>query len=1126
MKNSKLSQTTVRRRPRSSGEELPERPLAKQQRYPGMCFIRIEGGPVLVIPRGQFSDGVPSSVLPQRLFAYGAYPTKLRVNIYSKSHVIGSVAAALKGTDAMDTLMASVWGCFSFRYALPNSTKLIGCLLTDNSLRSQTRSFGFEASESVPPTMWNKLLIRLSVSENPLQVMRDRLSQKTTVCYGFPLALQLFVFDVVPLLLEKIPNAGNTATFIDSPGACSSPSTILTVNKIVAVEEDPDLSVYFTVITDEERLLLVDQNEDRQVTSLVQKLLCGETFKPEDFPGGDQSFSPKFKVPDAAQGEGTCPTPVRQRNLRPRNTTPIEVEDISSSGNIGEENRQCSERCTHENLKHWTSQRFEGMENNFEELRTLICKSLGLPEGSKRNARKRKAMDDPQVCRTPSPDDSIVSETEGRNRKGKKRKTVGTRHVGKKTLPRRRSGGGKEQEEPTLIRERESGHRNDDDHAKENESDNARFPPSGGNKGDQQETQSNALVLFGDVLDVEPESYVLPAEHAVTSPGAWQKRNPTYRYEQGSPIAWEKTKPNCYSAVGSVRSFHSSWDGNPSSKSKERSAPEGGEGHQKWVGAPPVGYESGQTSNQNDGEGLEQVSAPMGFVEALVKEINSEIPGADEEIRATRGGEGAQPKENESVAARMTPTVGIDFAQKTGADNGGESGQTSNQNDGERLEQVSAPMGFVEALVKEINSEIPGADEEIRATRGGEGAQPKENKSVAARMTPTAGIGFAQKMGGDNNGEFVEEDPDGGEEARTADKQPQSVDSVETSNMEFPKPVEGVGKVAPPKAGGEASVKEINAELQGTEDEERYDSCKDDMSTDSQIQENPRDLCGETDADSEDVGSGGKRHRMRSSKISGVYTPDPRVKKLFKSEEKVEYKPIAKTNRTQFKKFAKILRENPEQMWDIATGHSVCNHFFLEIAEPGKWMSDEKERMVILDQYFIKTIQSNWSAFSADNDKLHKGQKMKLGLGRDVDTVYTPMNWGGDHWVGLCIKLTEGHVTVFDSYVPHTEIEVAEGHMCSVVQSLPYILEKYAGHKCYKVKEGLRIYTWSRAEGIYHNKRGGDCGPCAAKFIEMHAAGLTEEMSRITDKDVDRFREQYAMDCYEEFVGDAKVNNE
>ena len=185
---------------------------------------------------------------------------------------------------------------------------------------------------------------------------------------------------------------------------------------------------------------------------------------------------------------------------------------------------------------------------------------------------------------------------------------------------------------------------------------------------------------------------------------------------------------------------------------------------------------------------------------------------------------------------------------------------------------------------------------------------------------------------------------------------------------------------------------------------------------------------------------------------------------------------------------------------------------------------------MILDQYFIKTIQSNWSAFSADNDKLQfewgknvaqyvtgksKGQKMKLGLGRDVDTVYTPMNWGGDHWVGLCINLKECHVTVLDSYIPRTENEEVDGYLSCVLQSLPYIIENMWGFKCYKVKEGMRFYTWSREEGIYHNKRGGDCGPCAAKFIEMHAAGLTEEMSRITDKEVDRFREQYAMDCYE-----------
>ncbi|CAN7054053.1 unnamed protein product [Brassica oleracea var. botrytis] len=513
MKKSKLSQTTVRRRPRSSGEELPERPPAKQQRYP------------VVIPQGgQFSDGVPSSVLPRRLFAYGdgcdghfdGFPILGAVSasrctlpeLYEAHRLppqptarYGSQTRVLVHLRARSTTVLRMLGneylAVEKRLPLALIALVDGVLCPSNKDLKLTPRYVEMMSdvESFLVYPWGRESFLTTVlrflpplvvapGENPLQVMRDRLSQKTTVCYGFPLALQLFVFDDVPLLLEKIPDAGNTATFIDSPGACSLPSTILTVNEIVAVEEDPDLSVHFTVIPDVELLLLADQNEDRQVTSL----------------------------------------------------------------------------------------RFEGMENNIEELRTLICKSLGLPEGSKRNARKRKAMDDPQVRRTLSPDDSIVSEIEGRNRKGKKRKTVGTRHVGKKTLPRRRSGGGKEEvsRKNPPSSERVSGHQNDDDHAKENESDNARFPPSGRNKGDQQqETQSNALVLFGDVLDVEPESYVLPAEVRLhLSYCEYLRISSTFQHAVTSPVAWEKTKPNCYSSVGSVRSFHPSWDGNPSSKSK------------------------------------------------------------------------------------------------------------------------------------------------------------------------------------------------------------------------------------------------------------------------------------------------------------------------------------------------------------------------------------------------------------------------------------------------------------------------------------------------------------------------------------------------------------------------------
>uniref|UniRef100_A0A0D3BGU7 Ubiquitin-like protease family profile domain-containing protein n=1 Tax=Brassica oleracea var. oleracea TaxID=109376 RepID=A0A0D3BGU7_BRAOL len=113
------------------------------------------------------------------------------------------------------------------------------------------------------------------------------------------------------------------------------------------------------------------------------------------------------------------------------------------------------------------------------------------------------------------------------------------------------------------------------------------------------------------------------------------------------------------------------------------------------------------------------------------------------------------------------------------------------------------------------------------------------------------------------------------------------------------------------------------------------------------------------------------------------------------------------------------------------------------------------------------------------------------------------MMWGAYHWVGLCINLLTAKVTILDSYILHSgTIEEVDAHMAPLISSLAYILEQYVG-------------------------KTGDCGTFAAKFIEMHANGDgKEEMSQITDKIIDRFREKYAMDCYEEFVGDFRVANE
>ncbi|KAF2569532.1 hypothetical protein F2Q68_00024857 [Brassica cretica] len=254
---------------------------------------------------------------------------------------------------------------------------------------------------------------------------------------------------------------------------------------------------------------------------------------------------------------------------------------------------------------------------------------------------------------------------------------------------------------------------------------------------------------------------------------------------------------------------------------------------------------------------------------------------------------------------------------------------------------------------------------------------------------------------------------------------------------------------APVIEGGVPDSMAVQNPTSPVEEDENYESCKGNISFDSQLQgKRPRaveDMPGsETDEDDNYVESGGKRVPKKSQKIRGVYTPDSRLKRLFMSEKKAEYRPLPKTNCAIFKKFSDILSEN----FAIKTNHIVTNSFFLDIATPGNWLSDEHKHVI---------MQMLWR---------RRG---------------------------------------------------------SVLQKN----RRYVGFTDYLLKEGERTYAWNRFQGIYHNNRGGDCGPCAAKFMEMHSNGDgKEEMSRITDKVVDKCREQYAMDCYEEFVGDFQVANE
>ncbi|CAF2044150.1 unnamed protein product [Brassica napus] len=304
-----------------------------------------------------------------------------------------------------------------------------------------------------------------------------------------------------------------------------------------------------------------------------------------------------------------------------------------------------------------------------------------------------------------------------------------------------------------------------------------------------------------------------------------------------------------------------------------------------------------------------------------------------------------------------------------------------------------------------------------------------------------------------------------------------------------------------------------------------------------------------------------KRIPRRSTKIGGVYTPDRRLKKLFQSCRKPKYTPLADLEKAQFQEFQSILRENPAQEFEIVIGIHVSNKFFLSLARPTNWVSTEHIYVLIgmlvrrhgrnylsgrcrfVDYFSIAGIISKFAEFEKASDQLGFNwgglgsynftrktprRNDKKGLLVDVDRVYAPMMWGKYHWVGLVINLTCRQVEILDCNIPHNESDnEVNKHMAYLLRALPHVLAAFSPPSDSSHPEEDQAFSWVRPDNIYFNERSGDCGPCAVKFLEMHAAGYSyEDMGQIDDKTVDIFRQKYAMDTYEEFIGNVKVQND
>ncbi|KAG2328454.1 hypothetical protein Bca52824_011182 [Brassica carinata] len=292
-------------------------------------------------------------------------------------------------------------------------------------------------------------------------------------------------------------------------------------------DQAEELTISFAITPEEERLLLLDEVEDTQVTSLLQKLLSGETFGVEDFPGGDTSFCPKV---DSAHGADQC----------------------------GEENPVPN---PHNGMQAFLAAQYEKISTQIKEMERNIRRDLGLPERIISNSRKRKAGDDNHAAETGQLQlrdrvekypPKVAAATLDRlpRQSGKRRKRLRSASVVKLIRIRCAAGGGDRTAavETGLksIRQRSrcsnfgpstpSGTL----HTDEEPTDHALTPPTCRNLIDQQpQRPSTALILYRDPLCVQPQPYVLPPEVPLSSVMAGGR----------SPLAWEKTNPHRYSTA-------------------------------------------------------------------------------------------------------------------------------------------------------------------------------------------------------------------------------------------------------------------------------------------------------------------------------------------------------------------------------------------------------------------------------------------------------------------------------------------------------------------------------------------------------------------------------------------------
>ena len=190
-----------------------------------------------------------------------------------------------------------------------------------------------------------------------------------------------------------------------------------------------------------------------------------------------------------------------------------------------------------------------------------------------------------------------------------------------------------------------------------------------------------------------------------------------------------------------------------------------------------------------------------------------------------------------------------------------------------------------------------------------------------------------------------------------------------------------------------------------------------------------------------------------------------------------------------------------------------------------------KRRVTFVDSMFTSMLSNKFLSFTQHNDcatykwnallvayvsGVVDGRSSQLQWLKDVDLVYVPMNWGKKHWVALAIDLPTGHIDILDPFQDLTSARKVVSYMNPIVQMLPPLLRSV----CSEVPSSWPAsgFSFLRIPGVAQNSRGGDCGPLAIKFMELHSHHLSVPLRQLTVQQVDNLRLHYAIDLYSTYV--------